>query len=217
MAARKVDSLLEAGANVTVVSPALVAELGRLVGRGEVEYRPRAYQRGDLAGAFVCFAATDDEEVHAAIAAEAEAKGVLLNVVDRPRWCTFFVPSTERRGEVTVAVSTGGASPALARRVREEIGGLLGPQHERAALLLARLRRHLQEHESNAAERQRVLNALVRSELLDLLRAPDVDAVDRLLARHLGAGTSLALLGISFECGAAASRPATTTAAAIDS
>lgn len=197
VAARKVGSLLEAGASVTVISPMLCDALVKRSAAGEVKYVARAYQSGDLATAFLAYAATDDDEVHEEIAREAEERGTLLNVVDRPRWCNFFVPSIARRGDIAVAVSTGGASPALARRVREEIERFIGPQYERAALLLGRLRRHLQDREPSGGRRQRILDGLVRSELIDLLRSPDTAAVDRLLSRDVGEGVSLASLGLA--------------------
>jgi precorrin-2 dehydrogenase/sirohydrochlorin ferrochelatase len=208
VAARKVGSLLEAGASVTVISPTLCDALARRSAAGEVTHLARAYQSGDLASAFLAFAATDDDEVHAEIAREADERGTLLNVVDRPRWCTFFVPSIARRGDITVAVSTGGTSPALARRVREEIESFLGPQYERAALLLGRLRRHLQEREPSGGERQRILDGLVRSELIDLLQRPDTAAVDRLLSRDVGEGVSLASLGLASFAADAVQAPA---------
>jgi precorrin-2 dehydrogenase/sirohydrochlorin ferrochelatase len=204
VATRKVASLIAAGARVTVVSPALSDDLQARVERGEVAHVARSYRRGDLHGARLAFAAAGDEQAHAAMAEEAEEHGVLLNVADRPRWCTFLAPSVMSRGELTVAVSTGGASPALARRVREQIEDALGPQYERALLLLGRLRDYLREREPRAEERGRIFSGLVRSELLELLRRPDAGAVDRLLSRHVGAGVSLARLGVTFAAGAAA-------------
>jgi precorrin-2 dehydrogenase/sirohydrochlorin ferrochelatase len=195
VAARKVESLLAAEARVTVVAPAIVQALSTLVARGAIEHRARPYRTGDLEGATLAFAATDDEGLHAQLAGDAEAAGVPLNVVDRPRWCTFIVPSVLRRGDLTVAVSTSGGSPALARRVREEIERRLGPEYERALDVLARLRRHLQAQHLSRRERQRILTGLVASDLLDHLRAPDPIAVDRLLAEHAGQGVSLASLG----------------------
>jgi precorrin-2 dehydrogenase/sirohydrochlorin ferrochelatase len=195
VAARKVASLLEAQGRVTVVAPRLVPELAERVVRGEIEHCRRAYRRGDLTGAVLAYAATDDEALHAPLARDAEAAGVPLNVVDRPQWCSFIVPSVARRGDLTVAVSTGGGSPALARRVRADVERALGPEYERALEVLARLRRHLQELPLSAAERQRILTGLVASDLLDHLRAPDPAAVDRLLARHVGHDVSLASLG----------------------
>ena len=195
VAERKVRSLLAAGAGVTVVSPVLNAGLAALAAAGEIEHLARPYRAGDLAGALLAYAATDDDALHAAMAAEARAAGVLLNVVDRPRWCSFIVPATLTRGDLTVAVSTSGGSPALARCVREDIEDALGPEYERALEVLARLRRHLQEQPLTSAERQRILTGLVGSDLLDRLREPDRVAVDRLLAEHAGQNVSLASLG----------------------
>ena len=195
VAERKARSLLAAGARVTLVSPAVTAGLTELAADGEIAHVARPYQSGDLAGALLAYAATDDEALHATIAAEAEAAGVLLNVVDRPRWCGFIVPSVLSRGDLTVAVSTGGGSPALARRVREDIEEQLGPEYERALAVLAALRRHLQDQALSSAERQRILSGLVASDLLNCLREPDRVAVDRLLAEHAGTAVSLASLG----------------------
>ena len=195
IATRKVESLLAAGAGVAVISPSLTADLTARAARGEIEHVARTYRPGDLAGAMLAYAATDDETVHAAVACEAEAAGVLLNVVDRPQLCTFIAPSILRRGDLTVAVSTSGGSPALARRVREDLERSLGPEYERALDVLGRLRRHLQTRAVSSAERQRILTGLVGSDLLDRLRAPDADAVDRLLAEYAGNDVSLASLG----------------------
>lgn len=199
VAERKVGSLLAAHARVAVISPVLTAGLAALAARGEIEHAARPYRPGDLRGALLAYAATDDETLHAAIAAEAETAGVLLNVVDRPRWCTFIVPSILSRGDLTVAVSTGGGSPALARRVREEIEHALGPEYERALDVLSRLRRYLQAQPLSADERQRILTGLVASDLLERLREPDAGAVDRLLAEHAGRDVSVASLGVELR------------------
>jgi precorrin-2 dehydrogenase/sirohydrochlorin ferrochelatase len=99
------------------------------------------------------------------------------------------------RGDLTVAVSTGGGSPALAKRVRQELERAIGPEYERALDVLSRLRRHLHDQRLTAAERQRILTGLVASDLLDRLREPDRAAVDRLLAEHVGEDVSIASLG----------------------
>lgn len=195
VAERKVESLLAAGARVTVVAPTLTPGLAEWAARGEIALQQRAYRDGDLDGARLAFAATDDEILHAELARAAAAAGVPLNVVDQPRWCSFIVPAVLRRGELTVAVSTGGGSPALAARARDAIARALGPEWERALDVLARLRQHLQAQNLPGAERQRILKGLVASDLLERLRQPDADAVDRLLAEHAGSGVSLASLG----------------------
>lgn len=198
VAERKVESLLAAGARVTVVAPALTPGLAESAARGEITLQQRPYRDGDLAGARLAYAATDDEALHAELARAAAAAGVPLNVVDRPQWCSFIVPAVLRRGGLTVAVSTGGGSPALAGRARDAIGRALGPEWERALDVLARLRQHLQARALPSAERQRILTGLVASDLLERLRQPDAAAVDRLLAEQAGADVSLASLGASW-------------------
>jgi precorrin-2 dehydrogenase/sirohydrochlorin ferrochelatase len=109
------------------------------------------------------------------------------------------------RGDLTVAVSTGGGSPALARRVREDIDDVLGPEYERALDLLTRLRRHLRGQALSSAERRRIFTGLVSSDLLERLRDGDEAGIDRLLAEHAGGTVSLESLGmqLQFRCGTA--------------
>ncbi|CAN5855293.1 hypothetical protein BH18ACT11_BH18ACT11_27620 [soil metagenome] len=117
VAARKIRKLLQAGAEVVVVSPEVRPELESM----DLEVLRRAYEDGDLEGADLAFTATDSREVNAAVAGEAKRRGVLINVADRPAEGDFALPSTLRRGGLQVAVSTGGASPTLARRIRDEL------------------------------------------------------------------------------------------------
>ena len=124
MATRKAGKLLQAGAEVAVISPEVLPELE---GMG-VETSRRPYEYGDLEGADLAFAATDSREVNAAVAREARERGVRVNVADRPSEGDFAVPSTLRRGGLQVAVSTGGASPTLARRIRDELEASFGPE-----------------------------------------------------------------------------------------
>jgi precorrin-2 dehydrogenase / sirohydrochlorin ferrochelatase len=121
VAERKVTGLLEAGARVTVVSPTLSAGLMTLATDGRIGWRPRLYSPADTAGFFLLMVATDDGEVNATVATDARAAGVLINAADDPTHCDFILPAVLRRGALTVAVSTGGASPALARAVRDEL------------------------------------------------------------------------------------------------
>ena len=124
MATRKARKLLQAGAEVVVVSPAVLSELESI--GAEIRYRP--YEAGDLEGADLAFTATDSREVNAAVAREARERGVLVNAADKPSEGDFAVPSTLRRGGLQVAVSTGGASPTLARRIRKELEASFGPE-----------------------------------------------------------------------------------------
>jgi siroheme synthase-like protein len=124
VAARKVGKLLQAGAEVVVVAPEIRPELADM----DAEIQNRPYEYGDLEGAQLAFAATDSREVNAAVAREAKEHGIFVNVADRPAEGDFAVPSTLQRGALQVAVSTGGASPALARRIRSELEDGFGPE-----------------------------------------------------------------------------------------
>ena len=124
MATRKVGKLLQAGAEVVVVSPEVSPELAGM----DAEIHRRPYEYGDLERAHLAFTATSSREVNAAVAREAKERGVPINVADRPAEGDFAVPSTLRRGKLQVAVSTGGASPALARRIRGELEESFGPE-----------------------------------------------------------------------------------------
>lgn len=119
----KVVKLLECDAKVAVISPEINDGVRELVDNDRVTWEQREYQPGDLEGAFIAIAATDENTVNRQIAKEAEERNVLLNVVDVTPLCTFIAPAVSRRGEVTVAASTGGASPALARKFRELLNG----------------------------------------------------------------------------------------------
>jgi siroheme synthase-like protein len=125
IALRKVSALVEAGARVMVVSPWLTPALLRLATEAPLSWRPREYVAGDAAGFALVMVATDDRAVNAAVAAECRERGIWVNCADDPGRCDFILPSVFRRGAVTVAVSTGGASPTMARLVREELDTLL--------------------------------------------------------------------------------------------
>lgn len=195
VAERKVAGLLAAGGCVTVVAPEVSAGLAALVRAGSITHHPREFQPGDLRGAVLAVAATDDVGVQRAVAAEAEAERILLNVVDTPELCTFIIPAVAQRGLLTVAVSTGGASPALARRMREEIEERLGPEHAVFTQILERLRQRL----SPGPTRQRLFGELVNSPVLEWLRHGRLADVNQLLGRLAGGGCTLTDLGITAE------------------
>ncbi len=140
VALRKVEGLLAAGAQVVVVAPQLDARLRLLAEADGVAVRARAFEPGDLDGTFLVVAATDDPDVNRAVSAEALRRGLLVNVVDDSEASNFIVPAVVRRGELVIAVSTGGASPALARRVREALELQFGPEYVELVNLLAELR-----------------------------------------------------------------------------
>ncbi|HKB24732.1 MAG TPA: bifunctional precorrin-2 dehydrogenase/sirohydrochlorin ferrochelatase [Methylomirabilota bacterium] len=143
VAERRVESLVAAGAAVTVVSPALTPRLAGLAAEGRLAHLARDYRDGDLAGAVLAFAATDTGDVNAAVAAEGRRCSVWVNAADDPAHCDFILPALVRRGELTVAVSTGGTSPALARAVREELERYLTIEYVTLAEIAAEARREL--------------------------------------------------------------------------
>ena len=116
---RKVQGLLRCHGRVTVVSPEATPDIRDMAEKGLLAWQNRTYREGDLKGAFLAIAGTDQQAVNAAIASEATREKVILNVVDKPALCTFIAPAVVEKGEVTVAISTGGSSPALARKLRE--------------------------------------------------------------------------------------------------
>ncbi len=194
IAARKAEALLDAGAKLTIVSPEVVAAVADWAMSGRVEWLRRGYESGDLAGRYLAFAATDDDHLHERIAADAAAAGVLLNVVDRPRWCDFIVPSIARRGDLVVAVSTSGRSPAMARRIRLDIEAMLTPEYEEAIAIFSKLRGRLVDLGWTLAQRQQLFERLLEADFLSSLRLGDRDAVDRLLSEHSGESLSAASL-----------------------
>ena len=119
----KISTLKETGAQVTIISPEATPAIQKMAEKGVVEWTARKYQPGDLKGAFLGIAATDIRQVNQQIFQEAKERGVVLNVVDDPDLCAFITPSIVKRGPVTVAISTGGTSPALARKLRETLAG----------------------------------------------------------------------------------------------
>ncbi|MBI2887602.1 MAG: bifunctional precorrin-2 dehydrogenase/sirohydrochlorin ferrochelatase [Chloroflexi bacterium] len=129
VAERKALALLACGAQVTVVSPVLSPRLAVLAQRGAVTALRRAYQQGDVTGAFLVVASTDDRAVNQQASRDARAAGALVNTVDSAQESDFIVPSVVERGDLTVAISTNSRSPALARRLREELERYLTPDY----------------------------------------------------------------------------------------
>jgi siroheme synthase-like protein len=143
VAERRVDGLVTAGAHISVISPRVTRALAALAAEGRIDHEPRAYREGDLAGADLAFVATDAGEVNAAVAREAGERGLWINAADDPARCTFILPALVRRGDLTVAVATGGSSPALARAIREELETYLTDDYATLASIAAEARREL--------------------------------------------------------------------------
>jgi precorrin-2 dehydrogenase/sirohydrochlorin ferrochelatase len=180
VALQKVRGLLDAGARVTIVSPQLHPELERIAGEGLVTHLRREYRRGDLKGSFLAFVGTDDRSVNAVVAREGKERGVLVNAVDDPPNCDFIMPGVVQRGDLIVAVSTSGGSPAMARRMREELEQFLTEDYALMLDLAAEVRRELRERD--LAVSAETWNAALDSEIKRLLsEGRRQEAKDRLL------------------------------------
>src|ERR1019366_2616822 len=129
VAARKGQSLLEAGADVMVVSPSLVDALAEFARQGRIQHMKREYKPGDMASAALVYGATDDAKLHQRLYAEARDREIPINVADVPALCTFITPAVLTRGPLQIAVSTEGASPAMAKRIIKRLERLLGPEY----------------------------------------------------------------------------------------
>jgi siroheme synthase-like protein len=184
--AGKVEALIDAGARVTVVATGPVARLEQLAGRG-VSIERRGYLPGDLAGAFLCVAASDDPSVRSSIAAEARARGVLINVMDDVPNCDFAAPAIVRRGDLQIAIGTGGRSPGLARRLREELSERYSPEWAEVVRVIGDVRTDTLTALPDLAERaRRWSDALDLDELVRLVReGRSAEAAGRLTARLL--------------------------------
>jgi precorrin-2 dehydrogenase len=189
-AERKVRALLDAGAAVTVIGADLNAGLTEMAARGTIHRFARRYQQGDLKGFALAYVATDDDDTGREVAAEGRELGIPVNVVDVPELCSFLAPSVIKRGDLQIAVSTSGASPALARRLREELEPLFGPEYARVLEILRAVRSRLRAIEPDAERRARKLSALVRSRLREYLKSGDYAALDALLHEHVGLALS---------------------------
>jgi siroheme synthase-like protein len=189
VAARKVRSLLDAGARVTVIAPETCPEMRELL--DQVRLESRTYRRGDLAGSALAFAATDDAATNASVYEEAMELGILVNVVDDPQHCSFLVPSKVERGPILIAISTQGASPALARHLRERLEVAVPPAYGQLAELLGRLRAEVKAAYATPEERARLWDRVLESEVLSLLvqgkRAEAEQEARRLLGLPEGA------------------------------
>jgi precorrin-2 dehydrogenase/sirohydrochlorin ferrochelatase len=161
IALEKLDGLVTCGALVTVVAPEARPEVQELA----AEWRQREYETSDLEGHLIVTAATDIRALNERVAADAEARGMLCNVVDQPDLCTFILPAVHRNGPIAIAISTGGASPALAQRMRDEIAERYGDRHAELARKLHALRPEAKERFATYQERKEYFQRLVDEEL----------------------------------------------------
>ena len=158
VAESKIESLLTAGALVHVVAPKSTPKVREWARDGRIELSVREYVPGDLGGVFLVIAATNSPALHDDIYAEAKSRGVLCNAVDEPQRCDFYFPAVVRRGELQIAISTGGLSPALAQRLRRDLEQQYGPEWEQWLEQLGRTRDELKSIPMPPEQRKRILH-----------------------------------------------------------
>ena len=182
----KVDGLLAVKANVTVISPDLTSHLHDLANQYQITYIPRAYQPGDLKGAFMVICATDQVEINHQVWQEATENRQLVNVVDDTPRCNFIAPSILRKGDLTIAISTSGKAPALAVRLKQRLQRELGPEYERFLELAGELREPLARHIPDFETRKALWYELVDSEILDVLADGDEAKAREIISQVVG-------------------------------
>jgi precorrin-2 dehydrogenase / sirohydrochlorin ferrochelatase len=175
VAYRKACSLKEAGADVTVISPDICPEMSN---EKELTLINKSYDESCLDGAMLVIAATDDEGVNKKVSLDAGKRNIIVNVVDRPELCTFIVPATVKRGELCISISTGGASPALAKNIREELEAVFGPEYGEYINLLTRMRDIAMSDVKDNAKRRRVLQRLAEKDILEILKTKGTEEAE---------------------------------------
>jgi siroheme synthase-like protein len=180
----KVEGLLACDADVTLVAPAAHPELEALAREGSITWFEREYQRDDLDGKLIVIAATDDTDVNIRVFDDAEARAMLVNVVDVPPLCSFILPAIVRTGPLAIAISTAGASPALAKRMKREISALFGDPYAQLAVILNDARGWAKATLPTYQDRKEFFESIVNGEPdpIELLRAGDAAAVRDLIA-----------------------------------
>lgn len=186
VAERKAISLVDAGARVTVISPDATPVLGEMAMAGRVVIKNRTYQDGDLDGAFMAYAATDDDGINGLVAEEARRRRVLLNVADTPALCDFIVPSVVERGRLSIAISTSGASPAFTMRLRKELDKMYGEEYAVFLDIMAAIRQKLLTRGVESDKNRKIFNELASSGIPSMIRDGRWEDVDKTIVSILG-------------------------------
>ncbi|MBI3321282.1 MAG: bifunctional precorrin-2 dehydrogenase/sirohydrochlorin ferrochelatase [Candidatus Omnitrophica bacterium] len=171
VAQRKATTLLSYGARITVISPMLTKRLAACARQGKIRHLTRRFRSGDLRGAWLVYAATGDEQINVRVSRAARRLRIFANVVDQTPLCSFIAPAIFRRGPLTIAVSTAGASPSLAKRMRRELARTIGVDYVPMLRLLRSLRGVAKRKLPSYADRKRYFDRLVSGRTFALVRA----------------------------------------------
>ena len=185
VARRKVETLIEYGALVQIISMELTGRLKKLVEDGEITHLGTRFEDHLMDGVFLVIAATDDHEFNHKISESARRKGLLINAVDQPADCNFIVPSIIKRGDLQIAISTSGKSPALAKKIRKELETQFGDEYETFLCLMGRLRKEILKKGYQQDENMRIFQEIVNSGILTALTEKNMDGVELILRQIL--------------------------------
>jgi precorrin-2 dehydrogenase/sirohydrochlorin ferrochelatase len=186
VAERKVKGLLTEKADVKVISPEVTADIAEFAVKGRCTWLRKSYTAADLTGAFLVFAATDSLKIQKRVVEDADSLGIPVNVVDSPELCTFHVPATVRRGDLTLAVSTSGKSPAVAAMVRRRLENQYGPEYEQLLRLMGELRQPVLAAGNSSAERKILFQKILHNDILHWIETGQWDRVRSHLRTVLG-------------------------------
>lgn len=207
VAYRKAVLLDRAGARLRVVAPEICVELESLVIAGAGELRVRGFDELDMDGVFLAVGATDDEEVNAAVSVAAKSRGLPVNVVDKPSLCSFIVPAIVDRSPVVIAISSGGASPVLTRKLKEKLETMVPAAYGRLALLLGGYRSRVKSVITDFKRRTRFWEALLSGPLSEMVLSGKEDEARRYIEQQLSESDSIVVQGEVFLVGAGPGDP----------
>ena len=185
---RKVETLLKCGAKVTVVSIDAAETLRHLSDSGVIQLKKRSFQFTDLDSVFLVIGATDNEELNVKIHTEARRRGMLCNIADRPEACNFILPSIVNRGDLIIAISTSGKSPAFAKKLRRKLEGQFGDEYAEFLDLMGAIRKKLLSKDHEPEAHKQLFEQLIERDLVQMLKDADAENINALLLDVLGDG-----------------------------
>ncbi len=185
---RKVMTLLDCGAKVTVVSTDVAEKLQELSDSDIIKLEKRPFQISDLDEMFLVMGATDNQEINREIHSEAERLGILCNIADRPEDCNFILPAIVNRGDLIIAISTSGKSPAFAKKMRKDLEKKFGTEYAEFLKLMGEIRNKLLSEDHEPEAHKHIFEQLIKRDLVKMIKKRQTENIDSLLFEILGEG-----------------------------
>jgi len=186
VAERKVENLLECDGDVVVVAMDITARLESLKREGRIRHIPEEYRTDHIEGAFLVIGATDRDDVNGKVYLDAEERNMLVNIVDEPERCRFIVPSQVRQGDLLISLTTGGKSPALARRLRKELEGRYCREYQVLLDIMGRLRGRILARGESSDMNKKIFESVLDTDILERIREEDWDGVRNIIGDLTG-------------------------------